>query len=94
VDADGVVGTLAVTNPLDVRVLLYEGEELVGAKQNRILGQTILVAAGATQKIPATCVERRPRLGRAANPSTRLAKAPVASRSTDGRARTRPREPQ
>ena len=35
----------AVANPLDVDVLLYDGEELLGAKQNRILNVTVLVAA-------------------------------------------------
>ena len=33
---------LVVTNPLDEWVLLYDGEELVGAKQNRILNLTVL----------------------------------------------------
>ena len=33
------------TNPLDANVLLYDGEELLGAKQNRILNVTVLVAA-------------------------------------------------
>jgi hypothetical protein len=39
--AEGIVELLAVSNPLNANVLLYEGEELVGAKQNRILEQTI-----------------------------------------------------
>ena len=39
-------------------VLLYDGEELVGAKQNRILNVTVLVAAGATLPIPVSCVEQ------------------------------------
>jgi len=55
---EGVVGALAVTNPLPEPVLLYEGEELVGAKQNRIVERTLLVAAGATLKTPVTCVEQ------------------------------------
>jgi hypothetical protein len=37
--------------------MLYDGEEVVGAKQNRMLEATILVAAGSTQKIPVACVE-------------------------------------
>jgi len=53
----GTVPELAVHNPLDENVLLYDGEELVGAKQNRILNLTVLVAAGATLPIPVTCVE-------------------------------------
>lgn len=53
----GAVPELAVSNPLDERVLLYDGEELVGAKQNRILNLTVLVEAGATIPIPVSCVE-------------------------------------
>src|SRR5574342_652511 len=49
---------LELENPLSDCVLLYEGEELVGAKQNRIVEQTILVDARSTLKIPAKCVER------------------------------------
>src|SRR6266516_7304892 len=45
IGAEGVVELLALENPLGDCVLLFEGEELVGAKQNRILEQTILVAA-------------------------------------------------
>ncbi len=39
-------------------VLLLDGEELVGAKQNRVLNLTILVAAQSTLTIPVSCVER------------------------------------
>src|SRR5262249_20602031 len=38
-------------------VLLYDGEELVGAKQNRILNVTVLVAEHSTVRIPVSCVE-------------------------------------
>ncbi len=57
VDAHGHVPELLVRNPLTTDVLLYDGEEVVGAKQNRVLEASILVAAGATQKIPVACVE-------------------------------------
>ena len=53
----GSVPELIVNNPLDENVLLYDGEELVGAKQNRILNVTVLVAAGAKLPIPVSCVE-------------------------------------
>ncbi len=39
-------------------MLLYDGEELVGAKQNRILNVTVLVGAGAKLPIPVSCVEQ------------------------------------
>jgi len=38
-------------------VLLLDGEELVGAKQNRILNLTILASAGKSVVIPVSCVE-------------------------------------
>lgn len=58
VGSEGLVELLALENTLGERVLLYEGEELVGAKQNRIVEQTILVEAHSTLKISAKCVER------------------------------------
>jgi hypothetical protein len=44
---------LRVANPLAEHVLLYDGEELVGAKQNRIL-----VGARTELPIPVSCVEQ------------------------------------
>ena len=41
-----------------MNVLLYDGEELVGAKQNRILNVSVLVGAGAKLPIPVSCVEQ------------------------------------
>src|SRR5256885_12588694 len=38
------------TTPLKANVLLYDGEELLGAKQNRILNVTVLVAAQRDRK--------------------------------------------
>jgi hypothetical protein len=55
---DGTVPELTVTNPLEEAVLLYDGEELVGAKQNRILDVSVLVAAGSKLTIPVSCVEQ------------------------------------
>ena len=57
VDAAGSVPELLVRNPLEHDVLLYDGEELVGAKQNRILNVTVLVAAQSETVIPVSCVE-------------------------------------
>ena len=58
IDAAGSVPELAVVNPLDANVLLYDGEELIGAKQNRILNVSVLVGAGAKLPIPVSCVEQ------------------------------------
>jgi hypothetical protein len=94
VDEAGDVGELAVRNPLDRGVLLYDGEELVGAKQNRILNVSVLLGAGSTARIPVSCVERgrwswRDRrfrsAGHVAGPELRRRKA--ASLRTDALAR-------
>jgi hypothetical protein len=53
----GTVPELALHNPLEENVLLYDGEELVGAKQNRILNVTVLAAAKTNLTIPVSCVE-------------------------------------
>jgi hypothetical protein len=53
----GSVPDLSVENKGDVRVLFLEGEELVGAKQNRILNTSVLVAAHSKITIPVSCVE-------------------------------------
>ena len=71
----GVVPELAVTNPTDANVLLYDGEELLGAKQNRILNVTVLVAARSRTPIPVSCVEE----GRWSRRSASFAAAPHAA---------------
>ncbi len=58
VDEAGTVPELVVENPLSERVLLYDGEELVGAKQNRILNVSVLVDAKSKLRIPVSCVEQ------------------------------------
>ena len=54
----GSVPDLLVENKGEMRVLFLEGEELVGAKQNRILNTSVLVAAHSRIKIPVSCVEQ------------------------------------
>src|SRR5436305_5603317 len=54
----GSVEMLVFDNPLDEPVLLYEGEELVGAKQNRIVQRTALVPSKAVAQLPVHCVEQ------------------------------------
>ena len=58
VSEGGSVPELLVENKGDERVLFLEGEELVGAKQNRILNTSVLVAAHTKIKIPVSCVEQ------------------------------------
>jgi len=58
VSEGGSVPELLVENKGDTRVLFIEGEELIGAKQNRILNTSILIAAGMKTRIPVSCVEQ------------------------------------
>lgn len=58
VDDEGSVPDLRVANLGDLPLLLLDGEQLVGAKQNRILNMTVLVAAHTEVTIPVSCVEQ------------------------------------
>jgi hypothetical protein len=51
------VNDLLVRNPLEVALLLYEGEEVRGAQQDRTLDVSVLVAPGAELQVPVSCVE-------------------------------------
>jgi hypothetical protein len=53
----GSVPLLKMFNRGDEPVFLMAGEQLVGAKQNRILNTSILAAAQAELTIPVSCVE-------------------------------------
>jgi hypothetical protein len=55
--AGGSVPELRLENSAELPVLLVDGEELVGAKQNRVLNLTILAPAKHTTVIPVSCVE-------------------------------------
>ena len=58
IDEGGSVPELKVVNKADKMVLILDGEELVGAKQNRIVNTTILIPALETVVIPVSCVEQ------------------------------------
>jgi len=53
----GAVSKLLFKNSGESKVLLIDGDELVGAKQNRIINLTILVPANTELEIPVSCVE-------------------------------------
>jgi hypothetical protein len=55
--AEGSVPELLFSNTADQAVLLLDGEELTGAKQNRIVNLTILAPANSKFNIPVSCVE-------------------------------------
>jgi hypothetical protein len=57
VSEGGSVPQLKVVNKSVKMVLILDGEELVGAKQNRIVNTTILVDRNTTLVIPVSCVE-------------------------------------
>lgn len=54
----GSVPNLAVDNRGDALVLFVEGQELRGAKQNRVLNTSVLVAAQTKTVLPVSCVEQ------------------------------------
>lgn len=54
----GSVPELKITNRGKRRVLLLDGEELVGAKQNRVLNTTILLKKKSETVIPVSCTEQ------------------------------------
>ena len=58
VSQEGSVPNLAVRNDGDTPVLLLHGEELIGAKQNRVVNVTMLVPARTVLNIPVSCVEQ------------------------------------
>ena len=58
VSREGAVPELEVINKSSMMVLILDGEELVGAKQNRIVNTTILVPGNSTLVIPVSCVEQ------------------------------------
>jgi hypothetical protein len=57
VSEGGSVPELKFVNSGNRSVFLLDGEQLIGAKQNRVLNLSILVAAGKTIIIPVSCVE-------------------------------------
>ncbi|MGB9601789.1 MAG: ARPP-1 family domain-containing protein [Limisphaerales bacterium] len=58
VSEGGSVPHLKVNNLAEKPVLLLDGEELVGVKQNRVLNLTILLKEKSETTIPVSCVER------------------------------------
>jgi hypothetical protein len=95
VSAEGHVPELRVMNSGKTPVLILDGEELVGAKQNRIVNVTILVPPQSEIIIPVSCIEAgrwsylRPSFtaaGRVLNQAIRYCKADAVTRSLKKRA--------
>ena len=58
IGASGSVGDLLVTNSGECLVLAVDGEELAGAKQNRILNTSVLLERNTKTVIPVSCTEQ------------------------------------
>jgi len=58
VSEGGSVPNLLVRNDADRDVLILDGEQLVGAKQNRVVNTTIVIPARSKVEIPVSCVEQ------------------------------------
>jgi len=82
VSEGGSVPELKFVNSGDKKVFLLDGEELVGAKQNRVLNLSLMVPVGKTLVVPVSCVER----GRWHHRSREFASSPRAHYA-EGRAR-------
>ena len=81
VSESGSVPELKFINSGTRSVFLLDGEELIGAKQNRVLNLSIMVAGGKTIVIPVSCVEA----GRWSHRSRHFSSAPRAQYA-EGRA--------
>lgn len=57
VSESGHVPEIKVLNKGHLPVLIIDGEELIGAKQNRTVNLSILIPANAEVMVPVTCVE-------------------------------------
>jgi hypothetical protein len=57
VPGSGSVRDLIVHNPTDTPVLLFEGEEVIGAQQNRTFDSSVLVGARDEMTVHVSCVE-------------------------------------
>ena len=57
VDEGGSVGDVKVVNKAVKPLLLLDGEEIIGSKQNRIVNSTIIIEPESEKIIPVSCVE-------------------------------------
>lgn len=101
-EVDGVasVNDLLVDNPTDRPLLIFEGEEVLGAKQNRTFDSSVLVDARSRTQVPVSCVEqgrwspggeadRMAPAPQAADPGLRRVKRAAANRAARAGAQAR-----
>jgi hypothetical protein len=53
----GEVPFLLLENTGDCPIIILDGEEVVGGKQNRIINTTLVILANSTVKIPVSCIQ-------------------------------------
>lgn len=58
VSAEGKVNALRIRHRGDQRLLLLDGEEVLGAKQNRIFNTSFLIPPDSVVEVPVSCVEQ------------------------------------
>ncbi len=58
ISESGSVPELFLKNHSEQFVLILDGEELIGAKQNRVLNTTLLIPPEAKMEIPVSCTEQ------------------------------------
>ncbi len=75
------VNDLSVHNSTGKAVLLFEGEEVLGAQQNRTFDVPALIDAGKKARVPVSCMERGRWEGSATTRSSGLAAGSGAARS-------------
>ncbi|HEY5921585.1 MAG TPA: serine/threonine-protein kinase [Kofleriaceae bacterium] len=80
VDDDGAVDRLVARNRAGERMLLLEGDHLVGARQNRVLTSSAIVGAKGRVVLPVSCVEQGRWQGQSSRFAATSTMAPAAVR--------------
>lgn len=57
IDEGGTVGKVKVINNAVTPLLILDGEEIIGSKQNRVVNATIIIDAKSEKIIPVSCTE-------------------------------------
>ena len=55
---EGIVGKIEIHNKSNDYLVIFDGEAIIGAKQNRISEQTVILLPDSKTIIPVNCVER------------------------------------
>ncbi len=58
VSQEGSVNNLKVENESNIPLIILDGEELLGAKQNRILNTTVIIPPKTELTVPVSCTEQ------------------------------------